>query len=504
MILLEKIWENLQEKGTAVAYSCETRQISYQELGKWSGRLCAYLKRQFTQGEPVLIYGHKQPVMAAAFLACVFGGFPYIPVDSSTPKERVQAILHSARPQVLLAAEPVQADEISIIDRKTLEQICEEGGEMPLPYPARKPDEIFYIIYTSGSTGVPKGVMVTCENLDSFTSWMMKLFPKAPSVIVNQASFSFDLSVADFWPALAWGAQEYTLCRQVQKDYPALFSRLEKSGAKMMVLTPSFASLLLADQSFCAKRFPGLDVLFFCGETLLPKTARALLDRFPGLRIINAYGPTECTVAVTAAEIGEKEASQSILPVGIANPGVEVYIENGGKLAKEGEEGEIILCGDSVAAGYIGQKSHASPFGIKNGKRYYRTGDLGWIQNGVLYCKGRLDSQVKLRGYRVELQDVEQNLSTLPGVEEAVVVSCENREGQTTRLVAFVQLYEGAKPTKQRLQALLAQRLPVYMCPIIRLVKAFPLNENGKCDRKRLKEAANGRGDFEADPRDWE
>lgn len=504
MILLEKIWTNLREKGDAAAYCCETQRLSYRVLGEWAGRLCAHLQKQFAPGTPILVYGHKQPVMAAAFLACAFGGFPFVPVDSFTPKERLRAILDSARPQAVLAAEPLPEEKIPLLSPQRLDEICQGEKTIPLPYPERKKDELFYIIYTSGSTGTPKGVMVSCQNLDSFAGWMWALFPQKPAVVVNQAAFSFDLSAADFWPALSWGAEEYVLCRRTQRDYPALFSRLEESKGELMVLTPSFASLLLADQSFCARRFPQLKTLFFCGETLLSQTARTLLKRFPGLRILNAYGPTECTVAVTAAQIGEKEAAAALLPVGIPKPGMEIQIEKEGRPAEEGEAGEIVLVGDSVAMGYMGQTKSGSPFGTRGGKRSYHTGDLGWMENGVLYCKGRLDSQVKIRGYRVELQDVEKNLLALPGVEEAAVVGCEDQEGRTARLAAFVRLGDGQDLTGRQIQALLAQRLPAYMCPAIRIVQAFPLNENGKCDRKKLKEIANGKGDFTSDPNNRE
>ena len=183
---------------------------------------------------------------------------------------------------------------------------------------------------------------------------------------------------------------------------------------------------------------------------------------------------------------------------------MEIRIENEGRLAEEGEEGEIVLVGDSVAAGDVGTELYATSFGMRNGKRSYCTGDLGWMENGVLYCKGRLDSQVKIHGYRVEVLDVEKNLSALPSVAEVVVVSREDRNGRTVRLVGFVRLGDGQNQTKRQLQALLAQRLPAYMCPEIRFIQAFPLNENGKYDRKRLKEIADGKGDFAADPRNWE
>lgn len=506
MILLGKIWKNLREKGETPAYCCEGEQISYRQLGQWTGRLCDYLKKNFRQGEAILIYGHKQPMMAAALLACAFGGFPFVPVDQATPLKRIKAILASAHPQAVLAVEHLDCPGIAKLSLEKLEKICLEesdGLDTQLPYLKRSDDEIFYIIYTSGSTGSPKGVRVTCGNLDSFISWMTELFPNPPAVIINQAAFSFDLSVADLWPAFAWGAEEYVICRQTQKNYPLLFSRLEHSRGELMVTTPSFASLLLADKSFCKTRLPDLNAIFFCGESLSPITARKLLERFPGIRILNAYGPTECTVAVTSAEIGPKEAQLPLLPVGKPKTGVEIRIEKDGIPAVEGEMGEIVILGDSVAAGYTASDLPHS-FGIQDGKRCYHTGDMGWLKNGVLYCAGRRDRQVKIRGYRVELQDVEKNLHALPGVEQAAVVCQEAEDGRILRLVAFVILRPGENRTEAEIRALLAHRLPDYMCPLIRLVKAFPLNENGKCDWEQLKEIANGRSDFKDNSDDRE
>lgn len=498
MMLLERIWENLRKKGEACAYCCEQERISYRQLCQWTGRLCAYFKRHYHRGNPILVYGHKQPLMAVAFLSCAFGGFPFIPVDSSTPFERLKAIMASARPQTILAVDSISGLAFSKLSKEKLEEICEKGAEIELPYPDRTPDEIFYILYTSGSTGFPKGVMVTCENLDSFVGWMAELFPKPPAVILNQAAFSFDLSVADFWPALAWGSEEYVICRQMQKEYPLLFSTLERSSMELMVATPSFASLLLMDQSFCKNRLPSFNAVFFCGEPLPPGTAQKLLERFPGIRILNAYGPTECTVAVTAAEIGPKEAKLPLLPVGKPKADVKIRIEKNKVPVEDGEPGEIVILGDSVAAGYVLEDpSHA--FGRLEGKRSYHTGDIGWMQNGVLYCAGRCDQQVKIQGYRIELQDVEKNLCALPGVDQAVVVCREAADGRALRLIAFVIPKQEDPPTRAEIQALLAHRLPDYMRPSIQLIKNFPLTENGKCDRKRLKEIANGRSDFEID-----
>ncbi len=167
MILLGKIWKNLREKGETPAYCCEGERISYRQLGQWTGRLCAYLKKNFRQGEAILVYGHKQPMMAAALLACAFGGFPFVPVDQAAPFKRIKAILASARPQAVLAVEHLDCPGIAKLSLEKLEKICLEesdGSDTQLPYPKRSDDEIFYIIYTSGSTGSPKGVRVTCGN----------------------------------------------------------------------------------------------------------------------------------------------------------------------------------------------------------------------------------------------------------------------------------------------------------------------------------------------------
>ena len=171
----------------------------------------------------------------------------------------------------------------------------------------------------------------------------------------NQALYSFDLSVADVYYSLAVGAELAPLTQQEQRDFPILFARLADSGAELAVLTPSFAELCLCDRRFCTALLPRLRVIFFCGEPLKPRTAARLFERFPGVRVLNAYGPTEATCAVCCAEITPGMTGWPRLPVGRTDEAaVRLLVMEGNRTLPEGAEGELVLCGASVAAGYCG------------------------------------------------------------------------------------------------------------------------------------------------------
>ena len=208
---------------------------------------------------------------------------------------------------------------------------------------------------------------------------------------------------------------------------------------------------------------PGLRTVFSCGEDLPPRTAGALLERFPGLKLLNAYGPTEATCAVCAAVISREMCAAGPLPIGRVGEGaVDIALE----------QGQIVLRGESVAPAYGGT---------------YPTGDRGRIRDGLLYWAGRLDDQIKYKGYRIEPAEVEAALEGLPGIGRAAVLPRLGRDGQVRGLTAF---WEGDAPSDGRdLVALAAERLPRYMAPgEWRRLERLPLTPNGKCDRKRLKE----------------
>lgn len=431
------------------------RMLTYEQLWEYSDRLADWLLENGDSGKaPVAVYGHKDPWMLVCFLGCVKSGRAYCPIDISVPDARVETILRTLPSKFALTTEALCADagDKRVVDISGLKHITVEGDGSDGAVSERdwvSGDETYYIIFTSGSTGTPKGVQITADCLNHYLDWSVGLGStpqeKSGQVFLNQAPFSFDLSVMDLYTSLASGGTLYCLEKTVQADYRALMRSLGESGANVWVSTPSFAEVCLSERAFAEEMMPDLQVFLFCGETLGNRTAKKLQERFPKARIVNTYGPTESTVAVTdvlvTPELGQQE---SPLPVGRAKPGTRIEIcDPDGAVLPEGEKGEIIIIGDTVSTGYYGQPelTEKAFFVCDTGKqkkqRGYRTGDKGYLKDGMLYYCGRIDLQVKLHGYRIELEDIENNIRKLPQVEHVVVVP-NSRGGKVSSLTAYI------------------------------------------------------------------
>jgi D-alanine--poly(phosphoribitol) ligase subunit 1 len=238
---------------------------------------------------------------------------------------------------------------------------------------------------------------------------------------------------------------------------------------------------------------PRVRKFLFCGETLAPEIATRLLDRFPGAEVWNTYGPTEATVATTSVRVDrELLARYSPLPIGYPMPGSRVLVlDEGQQPTPPGERGEIVIAGPNVSPGYLGRPDlTARAFFTLDGQRAYHTGDWGRVREGLLFFEGRMDSQIKLHGYRVELGDVEANLLALPNVRGAVVLPVLQND-RVDSLIAHVALTERPDGSdfeiSRSLAAQLAARVPAYMVPRkFRFVESFPMTPNGKVDRRKL------------------
>ena len=271
-----------------------------------------------------------------------------------------------------------------------------------------------------------------------------------------------------------------------------LFDSLQRSKADVWVSTPSFADVCLSDARFCKEILPDLSMFFFCGEVLTNSTAKKLQERFPQTLILNTYGPTESTVAVTQISVTEEVCDKiSPLPVGKAKPGTDILImDREGNILPEGEKGEIVIAGNTVSVGYYQEPDLTQrAFGMLEGKKTYHTGDEGWIEAGLLYYQGRMDLQIKLHGYRIEVEDIENNLLKIEEIERAVVVPVY-KEGKVKNLKAVVKIGDAMEKnfqTTQRLKEKLKEYLPEYMIPKkFVYVDSFPMTTNGKIDRKEL------------------
>ena len=487
------------------------RSITYGELWDASDDLACLLRERAPEDAPLLVYGHKSPLMPVSFLACLKSGHAYVPCDVHVPAGRVTNILSQLPEAPVVAAG--ELPELRDLGREVetvgpLEVLgClahARAGEVRRPDPAWEVsgDDTQYIIFTSGSTGAPKGVEVTAADVANFMPWDQGLFADAavPHVFLNQALLSFDLSVTELVGALTTGGRVVALTSDVMEDARELYAQLDASEATCWVSTPTFASVCLAEPSFTAELMPRLTHFFFCGEPLRADVVRALHERFPEAAIINAYGPTESTVAVTATRV-EGFSGEGALPVGVPREGTTLLVldrETGEPLAA-GAKGEVLICGDTVAKDYLGRPDKtAAVFGEREleGRivRTYRTGDLGFVdKDGMLWVSGRTDDQVKVHGFRIELGEVESAIQREPEVE-LVAVIVRTRHGVADRLEAHVQLvgeppadaYAWGKALRERL----GHVLPGYMVPRRIVVEdEMPQTPNGKVDRRAIARA---------------
>ncbi|PWT79949.1 MAG: D-alanine--poly(phosphoribitol) ligase subunit DltA [Acidobacteria bacterium] len=467
-----------------IAHISGDRTLRYDELGRRSDALAAHLtERLGDDRSPIAVLGHREPEMLIAFLGAVKSGRPYIPLDTALPQQRIEKILAISCPELLLTPEDVA--QLSATAARTAANCMHRGDP-------------FYVLFTSGSTGEPKGVVITLGCLEHFIGWMLEehKFISPGETFLNTAPFSFDLSVMDLYCSLATGGTLFSISRDLVANPKMLYRALANSSASTWVSTPSFAQMCLVEDRFAKAMLPRLSRFLFCGETLAPQTAARLLERFPGAQVWNMYGPTETTVATTSVRIDHAILERySALPVGRAMPDTDVFIldEAGGTLAG-GKRGEIVVSGPNVSPGYLGRPDlTAAAFFKHRGRRAYRTGDHGRFRDDLLFFEGRMDSQIKLSGYRIELGDIEANLLALPRVRDAVVLPV-SKNGAPQSLAAFVVLSNRDDTSHfrltQSLRGQLSERLPAYMLPRkFIFLDAFPLTANGKADRARLAES---------------
>ncbi|AFM42275.1 amino acid adenylation enzyme/thioester reductase family protein [Desulfosporosinus acidiphilus SJ4] len=528
-MLLQQIdhWAELVPQ--RLAHKNRFQVLTYAELKTFSDTLAYWLYQRISQLEkraPIIVYGHKESEMLVLFLACLKAGHPYIPIDKSIPTERLLKIIESSGALAILSP-------ISLPEKAKMKGIFyQENLHLPsfnLAPPNSKPkpewkiglNDVWYIIYTSGSTGEPKGVQITQRSLLNFITWVNKQYQpnQQEDIFLNQAPFSFDLSVMDLYMALSNGGTLWSIDKEQINNPKDLFASLRASQISYWISTPSFVEMCLMDPSFREKLLPKLRYFLFCGEVLPHNTASNLIERFPQARVVNLYGPTECTVAVTGVTITKQILQNSgPLPVGQDSADCQIlicdpddlnrtttrgdFLDPPLKALPAGVRGEIVIVGPNVSIGYLNRPELTKrtffmwrKHGI--GFQGYRTGDLGYWLDGKLYYLGRQDFQIKLHGYRIELGEIEEQLRKIPNIENAIVVPIVRR-GKNAALQAFIKLCHDLKgfnqepesfqtEMEQQIRQTLERVLPAYMLPQrYRFIDSLPMTANGKVDRKAL------------------
>ena len=465
-----------------VAHTSAGSHLTYGALIGRAATLARWIDAAFPDDRrPIGVLGHREPQLLVAMLACALTNHPYVPIDDSTPAERVSRIAERAALAHTFSA--------SDVDR-----LAPIGSPLP-PRRERRSDDLYYLMFTSGSTGEPKGVQITRGCLATFLDWMNReqALKGEAETVLNQANFSFDLSVMDVYLSLVNGGTLVSATREHVANPRALFELFRTTPLTTWVSTPTFAAMCLAERTFGETMLPALRRMLFCGEVLPHAVASALLERFPATEIWNTYGPTEATVATTSVRVTRALlAAHDPLPVGVAMPGTRVeVVDDAGRAVADGERGEVMICGPNVSPGYVGRDDLTrAAFSAVDGQHAYRTGDWGRYRDGLLFCEGRMDSQIKLHGYRIELGEIEMQLRRCDGVRDAAVV-VQSRDGSAYALVGVV-VWASSDSVDDRQQAEelrveLARHLPGYMVPRhVRSVAQLPMTPNGKVDRRAL------------------
>jgi amino acid adenylation domain-containing protein len=470
----------------ALAVRSGSDRLTYSELDARSNQLAHHLQHLgLASGSLAAICLERTLAFPVAALAILKLGAVYLPIEPKTPPDRLNAMLTDARVSLVVGDSNVVGSSRSILDlKRAADQIARCSPE---PVPSHLTEEhLAYVIYTSGSTGTPKGVAITHGNLLNLIHWHNRAFGITADDRASQlASIGFDAAVWEFWPHLVAGASVHLVDEETRSDPERLRDWLSNEE-----ITISFVPTPLAERMIKLTWPAEIKLRFLL-------TGADTLHHYPPVNLrfplVNNYGPTECTVVATSATVYSTANADRLPPIGYPIDNTKVYIlDSDMKLVPTGKIGEIYLAGASVARGYLNdseltaERFPRDPFSSTTGARLYRTGDLGCrLPDGQIAFHGRLDDQVKVRGYRIELNEIIGILDRHPAVRESVVVASEDGVGDK-RLIAYI-VPHGSTPTVSEIRDFLGRELPTYMIPSTFIaLDAIPRGTNGKVNRSAL------------------
>ncbi|GEP25198.1 D-alanine--poly(phosphoribitol) ligase subunit DltA [Lentilactobacillus diolivorans] len=492
-------------KKNHIAYHFKDKTNTYSDLKRYSDALAKHIdSMKLPRNKPIMVFGGKSFEMVATFIAVIKSGHSYIPVDVDSPDDRLTIINTISNPVAVIAVEelPIRLSGIPVISKNDLKQIFLEHVEYQVTHAVRS-DQTVYIIFTSGTTGVPKGVEISYRNLRNFINWIIGSDFQLPDNLqmLQQPAYSFDLSVMSLYPTLFKGGTLYGLSKKVTDNFAVLFTTLPTMPINVWVSTPSFINICLLEPTFNSENYPNLTHFLFCGEELTVNVVKALKVRFPQAAVFNTYGPTEATVAMTQIKITDQILTEfDRLPIGYVMPRMHArIIDAKGKPVAIGVRGELQIFGDSVSHnGYLNNSEKTNKvFSMVHGQTAYRTGDIAMIhQDGLVQYYGRKDFQIKINGYRVELEEVATILNKVSYVKQSVVVPKYNTHQQISMLIAYVILtenhFKNGLDLTTAIKSQLKELVMPYMIPQRIIYRAtLPLSANGKVDIKSMIIEAN-------------
>lgn len=478
-------------------------QFSYREMRQQVVALAQLLRQRGVKpGDSVAVALPRSVFLTLALHGIVEAGAAWLPLDTGYPDDRLRMMLEDARPSLLIATEDQLArfSDIPGLESLCYQQPLAAGDDAPLAL--SKPDHTAYIIFTSGSTGRPKGVMVGQTAIVNRLLWMQDRYPlSADDVVAQKTPCSFDVSVWEFWWPFIAGAQLVMAEPEAHRDPQAMQQFFARYGVTNTHFVPSmlaaFVASLDADSVAACRTLRRV----FCSGEALPTELCREWERLTGAPLHNLYGPTEAAVDVSWYPACGPELAAvtgSSVPIGwpVWNTGLRI-LDAAMRPVPPGVAGDLYLTGIQLAQGYLGRpdltasRFIADPFAP--GERMYRTGDVArWLTNGAVEYLGRSDDQLKIRGQRIELGEIDRVMSALPDVGQAVSHACVFNQaaatgGDARQLVGYLVSDSGLPLDTAALKARLAEQLPPHMVPVVLMQLAeLPLSANGKLDRKAL------------------
>jgi amino acid adenylation domain-containing protein len=494
-LLHELIEKQAHDTPDNTAVSFRDRTVSYRELNERGNQLAHYLRgRGIGVESRVGVCLERSIELVVALLGALKAGAAYVPLDHTHPSQRLQWMIGNAALQVAITKrdlQPLMADHLPTvcIDREWEVISC---FDKQAPQVQLSPENLAYVIYTSGSTGWPKGAMNTHGGISNRLLWMQEVYAlTAEDRVIQKTPFTFDVSVWEFFWPLMTGATLVMAEPDGHRDSRYLLKEIARTGVTTLHFVPSMMRVFLEEESL--EECESLRRVMSSGEELSGQLEKRFHERMK-CDLFNLYGPTEAAVDVTWWKCERGESAERV-PIGKPIANTQLYIlDEEQAVVAVGRPGELYIAGVGLARGYINQGEQTAekfipdPYSGESGARMYRTGDLArYRRDGAIEYLGRKDNQIKVRGFRVELGEIEIGVRQEGNVRECAVMAQEGAGGQV-QLVCYVEAEANdwsAEVVRERLR----ERLPEYMVPQVYVrLERLPLTANGKIDRRALPE----------------
>ncbi|MDT7622962.1 MAG: hypothetical protein QOF99_3863, partial [Pseudonocardiales bacterium] len=482
----------------AVAVVCGDRELTYRELDDWSARLAGELVTRGVGPERTVgIHLERSLEMVVALLAVQRGGGAFVPLEPSWPRRRIEDTVRTSEPVLVLSHDPGSLSWLGIPALAVPPYPgSPDPGWTPPALPELDPENLAYVMYTSGSTGAPKGAMIRHRAIANRLLWQVDMLGFGPGdAALFKAPLGFDISVNEIFLPLVCGARLVVCEPGLEREVAELAGLIAEQRVTFCYLTSSMLELLLGvgAGAIVGSALSCLRHVWCGGELLTPELFARFRSHVDDTRatLYHGYGPAEATIGVSH-EIYREGHERGAVTIGRPNPNTAIYLlDEQLRAVSVGVAGEIYLGGLPLARGYVGEPRRtaerfvADPFGGP-GERLYRTGDLArWRADGVLEFLGRADNQIKIRGMRVELEEIESALARHPAIRQS---AARTHEGPTTRLVGYQVPAPGAEPVDgAELRGWLTGQLPAHMVPdTVITLDSLPMLPSGKIDRAAL------------------